>query len=333
MNEAFENEIYCRRRISRLALGMLIGGVLIHVAAALISLIIYRFEYSVSLDTNMDVILSAVCVYFVGMPVIYLILRNIRHVHPLRNPITVGGFLKLFALSYALAYVSNFIGSIATVFLSTIKGAPIENKVFDTVMGTNVVTEIIFIVILAPVIEELVFRKLIIDRTLIFGDKTAIFISALFFGLFHGNFSQFIYAFTLGIIFGYVYIRTGNIKVTMGLHSLMNFFGSVVASGLIKLIDVEELFNVYTAGDPEKLLEYFGQHSAGMLAISAYGIFVLVLVILGLVVLFTNRMRLKVYEGEITIPRENFVKTTLLNVGMILFILYFLVMIVLQILE
>ena len=51
-----------------------------------------------------------------------------------------------------------------------------------------------FSVVLAPVMEELIFRKVLIDRTIVYGDKAAVVLSGLLFGVFHGNFHQFFYA-------------------------------------------------------------------------------------------------------------------------------------------
>ena len=47
-------------------------------------------------------------------------------------------------------------------------------------------------VIIAPVMEELVFRKYLVDRLVPYGQKTAVVLSGLFFGLFHGNFISFL---------------------------------------------------------------------------------------------------------------------------------------------
>ena len=44
--------------------------------------------------------------------------------------------------------------------------------------------------------------------------------SGLMFGLFHGNLNQFVYAFVLGLCFGFIYVKTGNIRYTIGLHML-----------------------------------------------------------------------------------------------------------------
>ena len=333
MSENFENERYCRKMISRLAVGMLVGALVIQAAATIITAVMYKYDPLTVMDSQSDIILSAVCVYFVGLPITYLILKNMRHVHPHKNKITVGWFFKLFAVSYALAYVSNVFGTVIISILSAIKGGPIENNVFDAIMGTDIVTEFIFMVILGPVVEELVFRKLLIDRTLIFGDRAAIFISALAFGLFHGNFGQFIYAFTLGIIFGYVYIRTGNILVTMGLHALMNLMGSVVASSLLKMIDIEKFVEIYAGGDMNELLRFFGDNATGMIIFSLYGTFLFAVLITGVIIFFMNVRRLTLYEGEIEIPRESFFRTTVLNPGMMLFIAYFIILIIIQILK
>ena len=333
MVNTFENEQYCKKTISKLAVGMLVGAVVIQVAAIAITAVMYSFSSLSLKDSNSEIILSAICVYCVGLPVAYLILKDMRHVHPLKNRVTVGQFFKLFAVSYALAYVSNVFGTVIISILSAIKGAPIENNVFDKVMGSDIITEVIFMVILAPIVEELVFRKLLIDRTLIFGDRAAIFISALAFGLFHGNFGQFIYAFTLGMVFGYVYIRTGNILITMGLHGLMNFLGSAVASSLLKMIDIEKFMDIYAGGDINEILRFFGENATGMLIFSVYGMLIFAILITGIIVFFLNFRHLTLYEGEITIPRERFFKTTVLNVGMMLFIAYFIVLIILQIVK
>ncbi len=333
MNETFENEHYCRKMISRLALGMLAGALIIQVAATIVTAIMYKYDSLTLLDKNSDIILSAVCVYCVGMPLTYLILKDMRHVHPHKNNISVGQFFKLFAVSYALTYVSNIVGAVVISILTAIKGAPIENNVLDAVMNTDIVTELIFMVILAPIVEELVFRKLIIDRTLIFGDKTAIFISALAFGLFHGNLSQFVYAFTLGMIFAYVYIRTGNILVTIGLHMMMNLLGSVVVSSLLKLFDIEKFLEVYTSGDMNEILRFIGDNATGMMIFSAFETLIFAILITGIIIFFLNVRHLTLYEGEILIPRENFFKTTVANLGMLLFIAYFIVLIIIQIMK
>ncbi|WP_442856211.1 CPBP family intramembrane glutamic endopeptidase [Butyrivibrio sp. MC2021] len=87
----------------------------------------------------------------------------------------------------------------------------------------------IMVAVLAPIFEELVFRKLIIDRTIRYGELMSIVFSSLAFGLFHCNLYQVFYAFVLGLILGYVYVRTGNIILTIIMHMCVNASSSVLA--------------------------------------------------------------------------------------------------------
>lgn len=57
----------------------------------------------------------------------------------------------------------------------------------------------------------------------------AIGISALFFALIHGNLQQGVPAFLMGIVFGYVYYRTGSLKLTMLMHFVNNTFAYLIA--------------------------------------------------------------------------------------------------------
>ena len=81
---------------------------------------------------------------------------------------------------------------------------------------------------LAPIFEELIFRKLIIDRTRRFGELTSILLSSFLFGLVHCNVYQIFYAFALGLILGYVYMRTGNVILTIIMHVLINSSSSIL---------------------------------------------------------------------------------------------------------
>ena len=59
----------------------------------------------------------------------------------------------------------------------------------------------------------------------------AIAISAIFFATIHGNLWQGISAFILGSFFGYVYYKTGSLKLTMLMHCVNNTV-SVLSSKL-----------------------------------------------------------------------------------------------------
>ncbi len=82
---------------------------------------------------------------------------------------------------------------------------------------------IISVVILAPIFEELVFRGIIFNEASKYkGGAFPIIISALLFGLAHMQPIQIVYAFIVGLIFGFVYSKTHSLPIVMFLHMLNN---------------------------------------------------------------------------------------------------------------
>ena len=73
------------------------------------------------------------------------------------------------------------------------------------------------------------------------------------FGLFHGNLNQFVYAFVLGLCFGFIYVKTGNIRYTIGLHMLVNFLGSVLGVAILKWLG-DDFLSI--ASDPAGMMSY-----------------------------------------------------------------------------
>lgn len=98
---------------------------------------------------------------------------------------------------------------------------------------------LISVSVFAPFFEEWLCRGIIL-RGLLKKMKPgwAIVISALVFGLIHMNLWQAIPAFIIGVILGYVYYKTGSLKLTMLMHCVNNTL-SVILSRIPGLEDVE----------------------------------------------------------------------------------------------
>jgi len=98
--------------------------------------------------------------------------------------------------------------------------------------------------IFAPLFEEWLCRGLVL-RGLLQKMKPgwAIVISALFFAVLHMNPWQAIPAFILGVLFGYVYYRTGSLKLTMLMHCVNNTM-ALVCSHIPSLKDAETFMDV-----------------------------------------------------------------------------------------
>ncbi len=95
------------------------------------------------------------------------------------------------------------------------------NKIFESDYG--IYGAILKVVIMAPVIEELIFRGVIMHGLMRNYSKfTAVFVSALMFALFHLNPWQFPATFILGIVLGILMVRTRNIFLCIIGHAINN---------------------------------------------------------------------------------------------------------------
>ena len=79
--------------------------------------------------------------------------------------------------------------------------------------------------ILVPILEELVFRGIVLGQLLLWIKKPVflpVFLSALFFGAFHFNPVQFLYGLLMGLLLGFYYERTRHLAGCMIAHGLTN---------------------------------------------------------------------------------------------------------------
>lgn len=72
--------------------------------------------------------------------------------------------------------------------------------------------------IVPAIVEEILFRKVILERLIPFGKSFAVILTALLFSLMHTNISQFLYAFTGGLFLGYITVKSGSVIPAIILH-------------------------------------------------------------------------------------------------------------------
>ena len=105
---------------------------------------------------------------------------------------------------------------------------------FESIMGSR--WGYLALGILAPVAEELVFRGAILRSLMAYFNYRLpwipIVVSALLFGVVHGNVAQFANAFVMGLLLGWLYCRTHSIVLGVALHWVNN----TVAYAMYKLM-------------------------------------------------------------------------------------------------
>ena len=262
-------------------------------------------------------------VYLIAVPLGLLILRKLPAKAPKSRSMKGEHYIVVILISVFLMYAGNLLGTAINALLQSIGGLPAGNPVLGYAMDNAILPKLIVMVILAPVIEEYIFRKQLIDRMHMYGEKLAVVTSALMFGLFHGNLAQFFYAFALGLVFAYVYLKTGRLRYSIGLHMIINCMGSVIGPLFLEktaAVDTTQIVDTTTMS-PE------------LLWTAAFGFYVLLLLgcaLSGLVLFFVNSRKVRFKEAEYELPKGTRFKTVYLNTGMILFVLLCLAMFVIN---
>ena len=155
--------------------------------------------------------LNFVVMYVIAFPIAYLFVRGLPKYDTdvqTENKMNTGTFVRLFISAAFLMYVGNIIGTVVTGFFTFFKyflrDIPSQSftEMFDR--DSSPVT-IIYVAVIAPIFEEIVFRKVIIDRTKRFGYMPAIIFSGVAFGFFHGNFFAVLLCDT-SRIFAWIYL-------------------------------------------------------------------------------------------------------------------------------
>ncbi len=117
-------------------------------------------------------------------------------------------------------------------------------KALETITEGPLWTSLLSVSIMAPLFEEWLCRGLVLRGLMKKMNPTAaIVISAAFFAVLHMNPWQAVAAFALGLLFGYVYYRTGSLKLTMLMHCVNNTF-SVLMSRIPDFAEAETFSDV-----------------------------------------------------------------------------------------
>lgn len=121
---------------------------------------------------------------------------------------------------------------------------------------------IISAILLAPIIEEIIFRGVILKGFLFkYSPKIAIVLSALMFALMHfTSLISIISALILGLFIGYVYYKTKSVGMTILLHTINNITGVLGLflnnkfgnsnSQIVSIIDIYGNYSIYIIGVP-----------------------------------------------------------------------------------
>ena len=271
-------------------------------------------------------IISIVCQYGIALPVAMIFLRKLpRDVNP-SEPLGVKNWIGCLFLTFTFMSIGSYVSQYIIMFFESMLNRTLVNPVADSTVGNHWILNLIFVAIIPPIIEELVFRKLICDRLLPLGEGYAVVLSALIFGAIHGNFFQFFYAFLLGLLFSAIYVKTGRIRYTIIYHAIINGLGGVFIPWLIEklepvLSDTELLSNAMDAlqsGNEAAIEELSGilaPYMPYVVMYGAYSVFELLAAFAGVFLLSGYLRKFKFRSGLLLPAKEGRIANVFCNVG------------------
>ena len=150
------------------------------------------------------------------VPILYYFIKTNKEnrYFKVNKKLNITDIVTYFALIYGINFFLNLISSAINI----------EGQKF--IVQRPIYTDIIYAICIAPVLEEIVFRGVLMTYLKKYGIQTAIIVSSLFFGISHYNIYMIIPAFFIGIVLAYVSYKY-SIKYSILLHILLNIVANM----------------------------------------------------------------------------------------------------------
>ncbi len=277
-----------------------------------------EYAYDLLKNPYVQMGLQVLCMYVLAFPAFCLCCLGLPKSKHVKSKMSFGEMLVLLLFNQACMSLVNLVTQPIVATFEEMIGYTYDPAFDSLVTNAPIWLVIVVVVIIGPIIEELMFRKILFDRMSVYGDRLAIIVTAVTFGLFHANLYQLFYTACFGFVLGYAYAKTRRIKYPIILHMIANFLGTVPVLMLADYVsnvpeidanvtmtpEIAEQILVWLGATLTLLFTNYGMAIAGIIT-------VIVLLILGKVhIPNTREVRLPFY----TIPR-----VTIFNLGAIFF--------------
>ena len=169
-----------------------------------------------------NLISNTVCMLLPFLMFVLLCRIPMRIAFPLRRTDS-----SLAAFGVAIALGVSVIGGFASSLIQMLLGAlglqaQLSSGLSMPTHFSSFLVYMLYVVLLSPLVEEVIFRGIILNSMRRFGDSFALLVSALLFALFHGNLIQAPNAFLMGLVIGYFVLCTGSLWTGIVIHMINN---------------------------------------------------------------------------------------------------------------
>lgn len=320
-----------RKHLSRIGFVYLAGTVLLLALELSLVQLFQLGNPDGDCDSSVLVFCNLFLRFVLGYPVMLCLIHLVKKGKPIpQKKMKTGSIFAAFFMAYAMAMIANIIGLLLTSIIDAFHNGINTTNLQDTMLALPSVWLILFVCIGAPVFEELIFRKALVDRAIYCGEGISIAMSGVMFGLFHGNLNQFVYAAALGAFFAFIYVRTGKIRYTIILHAMVNSMATI-GTLLLKIFSegttgylegTEALASVNSMDlygllrDPLSGAMYLG----GAIGLCVWLLAIAAFVITGIILWIVKGKKLFLLPSrDLSVPKGKRFSTAFLNPGMICF--------------
>lgn len=147
-----------------------------------------------------------------------------------RPSMTAPGFAKAAVAAFGVAGVAQLF---AAGLEQLCKATGLKITAPDLPMTGGTAANIVlfaYVCVLGPIFEETLFRGMILQSLRPWGDRLAVVVSAVLFGLTHLNLYQGVPAVLLGLVFGLIAVRAGSVIPSAVLHIAYNSLTMILAA-------------------------------------------------------------------------------------------------------
>lgn len=176
-------------------------------------------------DTTFLMVLSGLVsiITFFGVSILYSLITksNLGKTYPLEK---IGFKLTyhLCAIGLAVAMIANYVSNILLALFDSVGLQAITDTEYDCDSVLDIVLFYVTVAVLPALIEEFAFRGVILNIFRKYSDGLAVLVSGVTFGLMHGNFAQIPFALVVGLVLGYIAVKTNSLLPGIIIHFMNN---------------------------------------------------------------------------------------------------------------
>lgn len=213
--------------LAYVGLALILGGILIPLG----------LQAAFGLDPVISSIYGQIFSFTLSLIVILGLLKPDLALEQLESKTKIGGIILWSVIGFFMVYLGQIIAALIELHILGIEPGSENTTLIVDIID---MVPIFFIVpaIIGPILEELVFRKVIfggLHKKMNFFFAASL--SSIVFSVFHRDFEHILVYAAIGFIFAFLYVKTKRIIVPIIAHMAMNTFVLLIQL----LVDIEQL--------------------------------------------------------------------------------------------